>query len=82
MVSNPILPLMAIVRPDCFPSSADRVTLGDPPLISICLVRNDWPQWRDRTAADFSGMRRKVVDGRRNLNRKALEGVELLALGG
>ena len=50
--------------------------------MSICVVRNDWPPWRDRTAADFSGMRRKVVDGRRNLNRKALEGVELLALGG
>lgn len=31
----------------------------------LCIVHNDWSQWRDLTAADFSGMRRKVViDGR------------------
>ena len=55
---------------------------AEPPLTNPCIAQNDRPQWRDRTAADFSGMLRKVVDGRGNLNRKALEGVELLALGG
>ena len=34
----------------------------------VCIVHNDWPQWRDLTAADFSRMRTKVVvDGRRIL---------------
>ena len=83
MVSNPILPLVAIVRPDCFPPSADRVTLGDPPRMSICVVHNDGPAGRELTAADFSGMRRKVVvDGRRILRREAMDGVELVVLGG
>jgi len=46
-------------------------------------VHNDWPQWRDWTAADFSGMRGKVVvDGRRILRREAMDGVELVVLGG
>ena len=49
----------------------------------VCIVHNDWPQWRDLTAADFSGMRRKVVvDGRRILDREAMKGVELHVLGG
>ena len=49
----------------------------------VCIVHNDWPQWRDLTAADFAGMRRKVVvDGRRILRREAMEGVELIVLGG
>ncbi len=49
----------------------------------VCIVHNDWPQWRELTAADFSGMRRKiVVDGRRILRRDAMRGVELLVLGG
>jgi len=46
-------------------------------------VHNDWPQWRDLTAADFAGMRRKVVvDGRRILRREGMQGVELIVLGG
>ena len=49
----------------------------------ICIVHNDWPQWRDLTAADFSGMNRKVVvDGRRILNRGTMKGVKLIVLGG
>ena len=49
----------------------------------VCIVHNDGPEWRDLTAADFVGMRRKVViDGRRILERGALKGVELYVLGG
>jgi len=41
------------------------------------IVHNDWPEWRDLTAADFSRMRRNVVvDGRRIQGREAMEGVE------
>jgi len=48
-----------------------------------CIVHNDWPVWRELTAADFRGMRQKVViDGRRILNRRALEGMRLVVLGG
>ena len=46
-------------------------------------MHNDWPEWREPRAKDFSRMRRNVViDGRRILNRKAIKGVELLGLGG
>lgn len=49
----------------------------------VCIVHNDWPAWRDLTAADFAGMRRKVVvDGRRILCREAMTGIELVVLGG
>ncbi len=49
----------------------------------VCIVHNDWPQWRELVGADFQGMRRKIViDGRRILNRKALDGVRLIVLGG
>ncbi len=49
----------------------------------VCIVHNDWPQWRALKAADFSGMNRKVVvDGRRILNRSAMKGVTLFVLGG
>ncbi len=49
----------------------------------VCVVRKDSPQWRDWTAADLSGMRRKVVvDGRRIPERGAMKGVELIVLGG
>jgi len=49
----------------------------------VCIVHNDWPQWRDLKAADFSGMKRKVViDGRRILNRNAMKDVTLSVLGG
>jgi UDPglucose 6-dehydrogenase len=49
----------------------------------VCIVHNDWPQWREMTAQDFAGMRQKVVvDGRRILNRAALSGVEVVVLGG
>ena len=49
----------------------------------VCIVHNDWPEWRDLTAPDFSGMRGKVVvDGRRILRRQAVKGVRLLVLGG
>ena len=49
----------------------------------LCIVHNDWPQWRELVGADFQGMRRKIViDGRRILNRKALDGVRLIVLGG
>src|SRR3970282_2882515 len=34
----------------------------------VCIVHNDWPEWRDLTAADFAGIRRRVVvDGRGDL---------------
>jgi len=43
----------------------------------VCIVHNDWPQWREWIAADFSRMRRKVVvDGRRILRRDALVAVD------
>ncbi|MBI4415858.1 MAG: UDP-glucose/GDP-mannose dehydrogenase family protein, partial [Euryarchaeota archaeon] len=49
----------------------------------VCIVHNDWPAVRDLTAADFSGMGRKVViDGRRILGRSAMKGVEFHVLGG
>jgi len=49
----------------------------------VCIVHNDWPQWRELTGADFSGMNEKVVvDGRRILNRGAMKGVQLIVLGG
>ena len=49
----------------------------------VCIVHNDWPEWRRLTSKDFAGMRQKVVvDGRRILNRKALRGVQLAVLGG
>jgi len=49
----------------------------------VCIVHNDWPQWRDLHASDFAGMRQKiVVDGRRILRREAMEGARLLVLGG
>jgi len=49
----------------------------------VWFVHNDWPQWRELTAADLAGMRRKVVvDGRRVLRREPMKGVELIVLGG
>ncbi len=46
-------------------------------------VHNDWPQWRKLTAAEFAGMRRKVVvDGRRILRGEAMQGIQLSVLGG
>jgi len=49
----------------------------------VWFVHNDWPEWRELTAADFSGMRQKVVaDGRHVLRRVAMEGVDLTVLGG
>ncbi len=49
----------------------------------VCIVHNDWSQWRKLRARDFAGMRGKVViDGRRILDRKALAGVQLRVLGG
>ena len=49
----------------------------------VCIIHNDWPQWRALTSSDFAGMRRRlVIDGRRILNREALDGVELHVLGG
>lgn len=49
----------------------------------VAIVHNDWPQWGKLTAADFSGMRRKIViDGRRILRREKLKGIELRVLGG
>jgi UDPglucose 6-dehydrogenase len=48
-----------------------------------CIVHNDWPEWRELTAADFQGMGQKIViDGRRILNRRAFAGVRLIVLGG
>ncbi|MFA5896655.1 MAG: hypothetical protein WC985_07095 [Thermoplasmata archaeon] len=52
-------------------------------LTSVWIAHNDWAQWRELAAADFAGTRRKVViDGRRTLNREALESVDLIVLGG
>ncbi len=49
----------------------------------VCIVHNDWPQWRDLRPTDFSPMDGKVVvDGRRILNREAMKGVTLVVLGG
>jgi UDP-glucose 6-dehydrogenase len=52
-------------------------------LADVCIVHNDWPQWRELSAADFRGMLQKIViDGRRILNRQALTGVRLVVVGG
>ncbi len=60
-------------------SILSRAFAGD----NISFLRNDWPAGRDWTAADFSGMGRKVVvNGRRILERGAMKGVELIVLGG
>ncbi len=49
----------------------------------VCIVHNDWPEWRQLKAKDFAGMRNKVVvDGRRILIPKAMRGLELHVLGG
>ena len=49
----------------------------------VCIVHNDWPQWRALKASHFSGMRGDVVvDGRRILRRGAMKGVRLEVLGG
>jgi UDPglucose 6-dehydrogenase len=49
----------------------------------VCIVHNDWPQWRELTSEDFEGMRRKIViDGRRILDPRRLDGVRLTVLGG
>jgi UDPglucose 6-dehydrogenase len=49
----------------------------------VCIVHNDWPQWRDLTAADFAKTNwRAVIDGRRILDRQALTGIRLVVLGG
>lgn len=49
----------------------------------VRIDHNDWPQWRDLTAADFSDISEKViVDGRRILRRGAMKGVRLEAVGG
>lgn len=49
----------------------------------VCIVHNDWPEWRAMKAEAFRGMRRRVVvDARRILNRSVMKGVELQVLGG
>ncbi len=56
---------------------------SSPTRADMCIVHNDGPQWRDLTAADFAGMRRKVViDGHRIQGREAMQGVELTVPGG
>jgi len=55
---------------------------AEPPFTNPCIAQNDRPQWRDRTAADFSRMRRKVVDGRRILEREKRAAVALIVFGG
>ena len=48
-----------------------------PARADVCIVHNDWPQWRRLTASDFSRMRRKIVVGdRRILRAEAMQGVE------
>ena len=45
----------------------------------VSIVPNDWPQWRDLTAADLSMKRRNVVvDGWRIMQREAMKGVEFV----
>ncbi len=76
-----------VVR-DAFRKAVPRVEIAhDTPSAlegaDLCIVHNDWPQWRELKGADFQGMRRKIViDGRRILNRQALNGVRLIVLGG
>ncbi len=60
-------------------SVLSRAFAGD----NISFVRNDWPQGRDLRVADFLRIHRKdVVDLRRLQGREAMEGVELVVLGG
>jgi len=33
----------------------------------VRVVRNDWPQWRELTAANYSGMCKEVVVDRRRI---------------
>ncbi len=49
----------------------------------VCIIQNDWPQWRELRAVDFMGMRRGIViDGRRIVNRETMGAVTLVVLGG
>lgn len=49
----------------------------------VCIVNDDWPQWRTLTAKDLAGMRRKfVVAGRRILRGEVMQGIQLSVLGG
>ena len=36
-------------------------------LVIVRVVRNDWPQWRELTAANYSGMCKEVVVDRRRI---------------
>ncbi len=68
----------AVPEVEVAPDVAGAVAQAD-----VCIVHNDWPQWKKLKAKDFAGMRRQVViDGRRILDRKAMKGVELRVLGG
>ena len=43
-----------------------------------CIAHNDWPEWRRPRSEGFPSMRRKlIIDGRRILDREALEDVDL-----
>ena len=49
----------------------------------VGIVHNDGPRWRDWTAEDSCGTRRNVAIGRRRiLLREAMQGVDLVVLGG
>ena len=68
------------VVPDVEIAPSVKSALAD---ADVCIVHNDWPQWRALKAKDFRGMRQKVVvDGRRILRREALPGIALVVLGG
>ena len=68
------------VVPDVEIAPSVKSALAD---ADVCIVHNDWPQWRALKAKDFRGMRQKVVvDGRRILRREALRGIALVVLGG
>ncbi len=68
----------AVPQAEVAPDIASALAHAD-----VCIVHNDWPQWRKLRAKDFAGMRRKlVIDGRRILDRKVMNGVELHVLGG
>ncbi len=71
------------IPPDNAVKDSTAPTVQALALVTIRAVYNDSPRWRDLASADFLGMHGKVVvDGRRILRREAMDGVELVVLGG
>ncbi len=68
----------AVPEAEVAPDASSALARAD-----VCIVHNDWPEWRELTAEAFAGMRQKVVvDGRRILPASLGKDVQLIVLGG